>query len=178
MNDEQQKLDLYLSHRGELINYAAGIVGCRTMAEDVVQEAYLRFHRPADRPDVATPVGYLFRIVRNLAVDWSRRLTLERRHIDVCETPPAVAESRPSPEEEVASRQELQLVMDALAELPERTRLALELHRFGGFTMEQIGTRLNLSATSAHNLIHQALAHCQSRVRADRRMLPGEQAKR
>ncbi len=45
MNDEQQKLDLSLSHRGELINYAAGIVGCRTMAEDVVQEAYLRFHR-------------------------------------------------------------------------------------------------------------------------------------
>ena len=45
MNDEQQKLDLSFSHRGELINYPAGIVGCRMMAEDVVQEAYLRFHR-------------------------------------------------------------------------------------------------------------------------------------
>ena len=165
MDDEQQKLDLYLSHRGELINYAAGILGCRSMAEDVVQEAYLRFRTPFDRPDVVTPVGYLFRIVRNLAVDWSRRVALERRHIEVVEDTPAVAEDRPTPEMLAAGRQELQLVMDALAELPERTRMALEMHRFGGLTMEEIGRRLGLSPASIHGLIYKALAHCQARLR-------------
>lgn len=164
MNDEQQKLDLYLSHRGELINYAAGIVGCRAMAEDVVQEAYLRFHRPVERPDVVTPVGYLFRIVRNLAVDWARRVALERRHVEIVEDPPAIAEARATPEEEASHRQELALVMEALDELPVRTRQALEMHRFGGLTLEEIGKRLSISPALAHGLIHRALAHCQSRL--------------
>ncbi|BCA56582.1 DNA-directed RNA polymerase sigma-70 factor [Nitrospira sp. KM1] len=165
MDDEQQKLELYLNHRGELINYAAGIVGCRMMAEDVVQEAYLRFHRPSERPDVTTPVGYLFRIVRNLAVDWARRLALERRHVDIVEDPPAVAEDRATPEETASHRQELALVLEALAELPDRTRQALEMHRFGGMTLEEIGRRLEISPALAHGLIHKALIHCQARLR-------------
>jgi len=166
MNDEQQKLELYLTHRGELINYAAGILGCRAMAEDVVQEAYLRFDRPWDRSEIATPVGYLFRIVRNLAVDWSRRVALERRHVDLVEEPPAIAESRATPEEEVSHRQELALVMEALAELPERSRQALEMHRFGGLTLEEIGRRLRVSPALVHGLIHKALIHCQAKLRS------------
>lgn len=170
MINDQPELDIYLAHRGELINYAAGIVGCRSMAEDVVQEAYLRFHRPADGSEIATPVGYLFRIVRNLAVDWSRRVALERRHVDVVDEPPATVAGTPSPEDELVHRQELKLVLEAMAELPERSRLALEMHRFGGLKLEEIGRRLHLSTASVHNLIHQALAHCQARLKAGTRV--------
>lgn len=125
----------------------------------------MRFHQPAERSDVVTPVGYLFRIVRNLAVDWTRRLALERRHIDVVDEMPSVPEARATPEEEASHRQELGLVMRALAELPTRTRQALEMHRFGGLTLEEIGKRLNISPALAHGVIHKALAHCQERLK-------------
>jgi hypothetical protein len=35
----QHGVELYLRHRSELINYATGILGCRSIAEDVVQQA-------------------------------------------------------------------------------------------------------------------------------------------
>jgi len=42
-------LTLYMEHRAELLNYASGIIGDRARAEDVVQEAYLRFADAAAR---------------------------------------------------------------------------------------------------------------------------------
>src|SRR3546814_20421537 len=83
MGSEQhsRKLNLYLRHRAELIDYATPIVGDRALAEDVVQDAWLRFSE-AGSHDAKTrlirqPVGYLYRIVRNLALDISRRQTAE-----------------------------------------------------------------------------------------------------
>lgn len=67
-------LALYLKHRGSLVNYANGIVRDRAGAEDVVQEAYLRFSSASsDERLITSPVSYLYRIVRNLALDWVHR---------------------------------------------------------------------------------------------------------
>lgn len=63
MNPCTAKLDLYLTQRKALINYAAAIVGCRDQAERLVQEAWLRF---GVQQGEVRPSG-LFRIVRNLA---------------------------------------------------------------------------------------------------------------
>ncbi len=63
MNLCTTKLDLYLTQRKALIDYATAILGCRQQAERLVQEAWLRFG--AAQGD-ARPSG-LFRIVRNLA---------------------------------------------------------------------------------------------------------------
>lgn len=60
--------DLYLAHRGELLDYASKIVGDRSQAEDVVQEAYLRFDPAAAERSLSAPLSYLFRIVRNLSL--------------------------------------------------------------------------------------------------------------
>lgn len=72
------KLQLYLSHRAALLDYAAPIVGCRARAEDVVQEAWLRFSRQDDSADIRHPASYLYRIVRNLALDQTRRNATEK----------------------------------------------------------------------------------------------------
>ena len=59
------------------MNYANGILHDRAGAEDVVQEAYLRFSAAADSGQIVNPVSYLYRIVRNLALDWTRRRSVE-----------------------------------------------------------------------------------------------------
>ena len=40
-----------------------------------------------------------------------------------------------------------------MAELPERTRVALEMHRFGGFKLREIAAHLGISVTVTHELI-------------------------
>ncbi len=159
---------LYLRHRGDLVNYASTIVGDRTRAEDVVQEAYLRFAEVAGRRLLDEPLGYLYRIVRNLALDGRRRQAHESRYVsaadevDVIET----VENRPSPEVEAADRAELQAMLEALAELPERTRRALELHHFEGYKLREIAERLGISVTLAHVLVADAVEHCRRRLRS------------
>jgi len=166
---DRKTLDLFLTHRADLVDYAAAIVGCRSRAEDVVQEAYLRFDDVAERRELAEPVGYLFRIVRNLALDWARRLRLEGR-LGAPETAiEATPTDRPSPEDEALHKDELRIVRAALAELPERTRHALELHRFGGLKLKEIAERLGISTTLAHGLVFQALDHCRRRLRQSAR---------
>ena len=70
---EDGKLRLYLAHRAALIDTAAPIVGCRSRAEDVVQDAYLKLDD--DTPGIRNPLSYMFRLVRNLAIDRARRLS-------------------------------------------------------------------------------------------------------
>ncbi|MGU9546296.1 sigma factor, partial [Bacillus cereus] len=72
------KLKLYLAHRAALLDYAAPIVGCRSRAEDVVQEAWLRFSRQEEDAAIRHPASYLYRIVRNLSLDLTRRSATEK----------------------------------------------------------------------------------------------------
>jgi RNA polymerase sigma-70 factor (ECF subfamily) len=159
-------LTLYMEHRGELVNYASGIIGDRARAEDVVQEAYLRFSEAAARRLFDEPVGYLYRIVRNLAFDGARRLSLEDRHVrrGAERAAAAVAEDKPSPESELIARQELERVLAAVAELPERTRRAFEMHRLGGLKLKEIAERLGISTSMAHVLVVEAVRHCQRKL--------------
>lgn len=129
------KLQLYLSHRAALLDYAAPIVGCRARAEDVVQEAWLRFSRQDDSADIRHPASYLYRIVRNLALDQTRRNATEKSQPGGDELLADIPSSSASPEQSVSQQNELAAISRALQELPERTRLAFEMHRLGGFTL-------------------------------------------
>jgi RNA polymerase sigma factor (sigma-70 family) len=159
-------LALYLAHRRELVNYASGIVGNRAQAEDLVQEAWLRFGAVAERRLLEEPIGYLYRIVRNLAVDDRRRLTREERVIaPVSAAAEFTADEQPSPEAHAAARDELRLLREAMAGLPERTRRALEMRRFGGLKLKEIAARLGISVTVAHDIVAEGIAHCRRYVR-------------
>lgn len=154
---------VFVEHRGALVSYASGIIGDRSRAEDVVQEAYIRFADAAARRLFDEPVGYLYRIVHNLAFDGIRRLSLEDRHmVRIGEQVIAVIpEEKPSPEAATIARQELDRVAAALAELPERTRQAFEMHRFEGLKLRQIADRLGISTSMAQVLVIEAVRHCQ-----------------
>ena len=152
-----------MSHRVALVDYASRIVGNPAHAEDVVQEAWLRFGAATRGRRLEHPVGYLYRIVRNLALDRRRRLNLEDRHTagEAARLTASTADAAPSPEDEAIARQELQRVIAAMDELPERTRIALEMHRFGGCTLKEIAQHLGVSISMAQLLVMQGIKHCQ-----------------
>lgn len=159
-------LDIYMRYRRELVSYASGIVGDPGRAEDVVQEAYLKFRAAAGGTAIEDPVGYLYRIVRNLAFDGRRRLVLERRYFGDYggQALEQVAEQRPSPEAELIGRQQVERLRAAMAELPERTRIALEMHRLGGCKLREIAERLGISESMAHVLVKDGIKFCQRRM--------------
>ncbi|EHM02863.1 Sigma-70 region 2 [Acetobacteraceae bacterium AT-5844] len=163
MPQEQDGLQLYLMHRQSLVDYATGLAGSRARAEDVVQEAWMRFRQALTQGWPERPEAYLYRIVRNLALDHARTQAAEERrdtHLSLV-PPPATA----SPEDTLLHAEELRRIADALAELPERTRRAFELHRFSGMTFQEIATELGTSLPTAQRLTQTALLHIMRSLR-------------
>jgi RNA polymerase sigma-70 factor (ECF subfamily) len=64
-------------HRQVLFAAAYRMLGTRADAEDVLQEAWLRWDR-VDRGEVDEPRAYLFRLVTRLALDQLRRVKARR----------------------------------------------------------------------------------------------------
>lgn len=157
-------LGAYLLSRPSLIESAAAIVGCRQRAEDLVQDAYLRFHDNGVDHGVRQPVAYLFQIVRNLAVDHSRRQRLESRHVASDAHAAADAANQHDPERIALNRESLDIVASALRELPSACRLAFEMHRLRGLTHKQIAAQLGISSSLVDKHIRRALTHCRDRM--------------
>lgn len=157
-------LALYLKHRGSLVNYANGIVRDRAGAEDVVQEAYLRFSSASsDERLITSPVSYLYRIVRNLALDWVHR-TSDSASTGQAPALDQIAQDGPTAEDVLHYRDELRILTDALAELPERTRIAFTMYRLEGCTLQQVADRLGVSVVRAHQLVKDAILHAARRL--------------
>jgi len=165
VRQDETTLATFAKNRPALVDYAAGILGSRESAEDVVQEAWLRLDGAAAAQPLRHPLGYLYRVVRNLALDLQRRSRFEKRHFRTGEKAEGISVERPSPEDEALHRQQLAMVLEALSELPPRTRTAVELHRLHGLKLKEIAERLGISVALAHALVLDGLDHCRSRLR-------------
>lgn len=155
----QERLQLYLQHRGELINYASALLSTREQAEDLVQEAWLKFeHQSLEQ--VQQPIGYLFRMVRNLAMDELRSQQAQQRWLCPMEQVEQFASDSADPAQAASRRTSLERLQHALNQLDEDSRLAFEMHRFGGCTLQQIAQQLGISSSSAHRLVQHAMQHC------------------
>lgn len=177
MSNKQDGLVLYLEHRSALIGYATELVGCRARAEDIVQEAFLRFDARASKGSedavtaktgsaVTYPVSYLYRIVHNLAIDWRRRpeASAETTGAEVLSSLPA---STATPEQTLLGQDRLRTLAEALAELPERTRIAFDMHRLQGRSLQEIADHLGVSVVRAHQLVKDAIRHGAKRLDED-----------
>ena len=71
--------DTYEDHRGLLFSIAYRMLGSVTEAEDVVQEAFLRFHRATTEGEVIdSPKAYLSTVATRLAIDQLRSARMNR----------------------------------------------------------------------------------------------------
>jgi RNA polymerase sigma factor (sigma-70 family) len=168
-------MDIFLAKRPRLVQIAARIIGCQCLAEDIVQETMLKICESGLEADVKSPTAYLFRMVRNLAIDGARRRGREMRLGTSEEGGPELISACPCPEETMTRCQALRIVMAALAELPERTRHAFELHRIEGVSQRDIASRLQVSPTLVNFMVRDAHNHCRSRLmdlEADSDILP------
>jgi RNA polymerase sigma factor (sigma-70 family) len=75
-----------------------------------------------------------------------------------------VADSQPSPDKALETRQRLALLQAALGELPPSCRDALLLSRVEKLTHAEVAERLGVSCSMVSKNIMRALRHCERRV--------------
>jgi RNA polymerase sigma-70 factor (ECF subfamily) len=150
-----------MAHREKLVNYAQRLIRNREGAEDLVQEAWLRFASTARDPSqLAQPTNYLFAIVRNLAVDWLRRSSRLEPVETTTEVYESVPSDAPSAESVLYYRDRLRALEAALSGLPERTQVAFIMYRAERRTLQEIADHLGVSVPRVHKMVKDAIFHC------------------
>lgn len=163
MDSSKQGIDwnaVFLEHRPQLLRAAFKVLGNIQAAQDVVQSAYVKLSEANHGEDLRQPAAYLFRMVRNLAIDTQRRTALESGFLVDVDYGEVAAASGETPESRLGNQQELHIVAAALATLPERTRDAFELHRLNGLTQREVGAQLGVSTTLVNFMIRDAMLIC------------------
>jgi RNA polymerase sigma-70 factor (ECF subfamily) len=135
-------------HSGAAFSLAYRMCGRRTMAEDVVQDAFLSVWRTGARYDRrrGSVRNWVLGVVHNRAIDAFRRGAVrDSRNVP----DDGLAERLPATERtdaEVARRDDARQVREALDDLPAEQRQVIELAYFGGFTHTQISEMLTVPA--------------------------------
>jgi RNA polymerase sigma-70 factor (sigma-E family) len=133
---------LFASHYRQLVRLAALLLGDHGLAEEVVQDAYVRLHqrwRALREPDRA--LGYLRTSVINGARSVLRRHAVARRYTATLVALPDV----PSAESQTVDAHEHAAMIAALRRLPARQREALVLRYYADLSEADIADAMGIS---------------------------------
>ncbi len=130
-------------HRSSVHRAARAVLGCATDAEDIAQDAWLHAYVHLQQfQETASFKTWVHSIVRNRAIDhhrWARRRGRHHSsHLPVPAFPEVHADVR-SPEQLVLDAERAERLAAAIATLPGRLRVLLELWHTGQYSYEEMG---------------------------------------
>lgn len=159
------------AHHGEIFAFLVRTTRDTEVAEDLLQEAFLRLTREAraDRmPDNAR--AWLYRVSGNLATSRGRRLGAAARGIARMGRPPTLLPSENLPEQGYLHREGRADLMRILADLDPAARAAL-LMASEGFSGAEIAAAIGRSEAATRTLL------CRTRLRVRGRLESPEAAR-
>jgi len=152
----------YTEHSAELRAHAARILKDTQRAEEVVQDALIKFMLAAPELDSADhALGYLHRTIENLCVDIFR---LEGRRPNLVLLDDAQAEVESTwvdagdHSEVIAQADDAAIIRQALAMLSPAERTALVMWEMDGRTTEEIAAELNIKESAVRHTLSRARA--------------------
>ncbi|MFP4114106.1 MAG: RNA polymerase sigma factor [Spirochaetota bacterium] len=127
-----------------LLRVAYRITGREDVAEELCQEAFIRYYERVDTfPDDDQAKYWLIRVAKNLALNSAKRSGREHRAYERVYHEPQQAPR--SGEEELIRRESEQEVQRALQQLPEKMRTVLVLKEYGQLNYREIGAILGIT---------------------------------
>lgn len=138
-------------------------LGSRDLAEDALQDTFLRLAREGELAPVHDPRGYLYRMAYNIAAGRSRT---ERRRLTVAEADTLLdlIDEAPGPEHIAAARSDLRFARMALEELPERRRAIFKAAWVENLSTAEIAMRHNLTVRMIQMELKKAAEHIAARL--------------
>jgi RNA polymerase sigma-70 factor (ECF subfamily) len=113
--------------------------------DDLVQETYTRLLRAQESGRLTYARAFLFTAARNVAIDmFRRRRVVLHESFDEMEGLPLLEEA-PDVVTTLERQQRLDVLIEAVASLPERCRHVMMLRHLDGLAYKEIATRLGIS---------------------------------
>jgi len=160
--------ELFAALESPLLAYALRLMGVRSRAEEIVQEAFMKLHAHFD--EVREPRRWIYRTVHNLALN-ERRSTdkVLSLHPANPEEPHAsdISDPQPLPDEQIARCEGIGLVRLSLDTLDERSRELIRLKFHEELSYKEISARTGLKVGHVGYLLHHAIKAVKSWPKTD-----------
>ena len=142
--------EFFVQESDTLLRLLCVILGSRSQAEDVAQEALTKVFERWDRVGgMENPAGYLFTVAMNQARSEHRKAARALKRL---------VRSTPANDDVFAPVEDRDEALQALAVLTPRQRAALVLTEALGYSGEEAATLLGIKASTVYALTHQARA--------------------
>ena len=165
--------ELFEKYVAGIVGFASRFVGTRARAEELAQDVFLQVYRTRARyVPSARFATWLYRIATNACLSEVRRPDYHGR-VQSIDRPAPHGGDEPAPpfevparssEDALLSREALDRMRAALAELPPQQRAAVLLARVEGFSYEEVATSLSCSISAVKSLIHRATVTLRERL--------------
>jgi RNA polymerase sigma-70 factor (ECF subfamily) len=149
--DTTELLQLLDTYGGELYALLTRLTLGAGVADDLLQELFLKLGGSPRFKDAANRKGYVFRTAINLALDWRR----SRRALERLETEPATDAAEPILR--LIRTEELSQILDAMQELPALYREVLVLRYLQHEEYPQIASQFGKTEHQVRALCHKGL---------------------
>jgi len=151
--------DAFFALEAPLLTYALRLLRDNDMAQDLVQEAFVRLH--AEFESVRDPRRWLYRTVHNLALNHQRR---DRKVVPLHPTGEEASaheleltDPELLPDEQITRLEHIGLVRLSLDTLDERSRELVTLKFTEGLSYKEMSERTGLSTSNVGYILHHAL---------------------
>jgi RNA polymerase sigma factor (sigma-70 family) len=150
--------ELFAALESPLLAYGQRLAGDFDLAQDLVQDAFMKLHAQFD--EVRDPRRWLYRTVHNAALN-HRRQAGKIVHLDpsgeAAAPAPDTADPQPLPDEKIAQLEGIGLVRLSLETLDDRSRELVRLKFNEGLSYKEISAKTGLTTGNVGYLLHHAL---------------------
>ncbi len=135
-----------------LKKFAKHILEDDDSAEDIVQEVFIRLWENRKSLENSAPGSYLYRIVKNKALNLIRHNTVKLRHVE------EVLKASDNFYESEFEQSDIQtMISQSIDKLPEQCKRIFKKSRMEGLKHQEIADELNISVKTVKNQIGKAL---------------------
>ncbi len=171
--DRQALAWLYETYKGAVYRTALAMTRDESVAEDILQESFIRLYLYAATLDPDRPLRpWLYRVTLNLVRDWSRKRRLGHPVEELMEWLSALAAPLPSMEREVERSEAIALVRTVIETLPAAHREVVVLFYLEELSIEEIAETLDIPVGTVKSRLHYARRRLRESVQRRERILP------
>ncbi len=164
---------LYDRYRMAVYRTALAMTQDESVADDILQEAFIRLYTYAASVDPERPLRpWLYRVTLNLVRDWSRKRVFGRSVDDLLEWFSALAAPVASMEAEIERDEVIALVRQVIETLPQAHREVVVLFYLEELPIELIAETLEIPAGTVKSRLHYARRKLREVLRRRQRGVP------
>ena len=147
-------LKTVLPYKNKLFRYALRIVGSEMEAEDVVQEVLIKvWKKKKELESIENKEAWCMTVTRNLALDKLRR---RKMILDDVDNHRDISDHAMSPYRSLQSEDTMNIIRNAINQLPESQQQVIHLREVEGYTYQEIAEITGYSLDKVKVYLHRA----------------------